>query len=209
MSLDIGYTPVLPSNIDHDSGTMVRPKDNRRITFLPHAELQPIKSRDAGRPIYETKPYIKIEHMGERDFIMRPATQQDANEFPREWTLFQTNMQDVPDGTPLDNLFPANPGVIETLRWFKIRTVEELAGLSDTAMSNIGMGAQLWKQQAVRYLEQAQKGTGMAKLEQENADLKAKLDRAVNNQDILQKRLAELEERFRAQQSEQPRRRQT
>jgi hypothetical protein len=75
-------------------------------------------------------------------------------------------------------LFAGHPDIIKTLERENVLTVEQLAGLSATAIQSIGMGAQDWVTSAKRYLEHVSKGvdthrfeTTIAELEEQNASL--------------------------------------
>lgn len=207
MSL-MDYTPpamAVPQNVPN--GQQVRDEDRRQVTFLMHSMQNGTKSREMGYPVFESVPHIKIEQMGERDYIMRPATEADARAFPTHWAAFKEQRSQIPEGAPLSFIFPDDPGPIDTLRFFKIHTVEQLAALSDTAMSNVGMGAQLWKQRAQAWLDQASKGSGTAEQARQIEALQRKLDLATTANDKLLERLEVLEKRSEQAVETAPRRR--
>jgi hypothetical protein len=123
-----------------------------------------VKSRESGRPIFETRVYVRVAPPGERlNIVDRPATRQDQQIWPREWALFAQNKEQIPEGTPVSQLFPDKPAVTATLQASNVITVEQLAELSANAIENIGMGAQEWVNKAKKYVEMSNKGVGIVK----------------------------------------------
>src|SRR5690606_9526446 len=117
------------------------------------------KSLEAGRPIFEDVDYIKMHPPGERlNIIDRPATSEDIHKYPEQWHRYLHNQTQIPEGTPVDLLFPNHPSVAESLKSLGVFTVEQLANLSAHAMDTIGMGAQGYVDKAKKYLSNAEKG---------------------------------------------------
>lgn len=143
--------------------------DSRTIAmFYNRSVHNPIKSERAGTPIHDDVDYVRIHQPGERlNIIDRPVTQADKNRFPRQWADYVGNREQIPDGTPIDLLFPAHPNVGANLRGIGVHTIEQCAELSGHAMDVIGMGAQEYVNRAKEYLENANKGVGLHKLHKE------------------------------------------
>jgi hypothetical protein len=72
----------------------------------------------------------------------------------------------IPDGVPLNQLFPDKPQIVDTMRGYNIHTVEQLANLSADAIGTVGMGAQEWVNKAQRYMERVEKGINHHQFEQ-------------------------------------------
>lgn len=131
--------------------------------FYNKAIHNPAKSAESGRPVYEDKVYIRIHPPGERlNIVDRPADDSHKRRFPVQWAQFQQNRQQLPEGTPVDLLYPDHPAVPATLRAHNVHTVEQLAELSANAIESVGMGAQRYVNDAKSYLEKANKGVGIA-----------------------------------------------
>ena len=139
--------------------------------FYPRSVEDGPASLAAGRKICRTEDYVKIHHPGERlNQIDRPATQQDKWRFARQWQQYQLNHTQVPDGTPVDLLFPNNPSVADNLRGVGVYTVEQLSELSAHGMDTIGMGGQEYVTKAKKYLANANKGANFHQINAQMAE---------------------------------------
>jgi hypothetical protein len=196
--------PALPTHFDPNKGGMVEFGDDSKlfVTFSTQSVVNPIKSQEAGRPIHEPVDYVRIQQPGERDFTLRPATQLDTQRFRRQWQMYQDGRAQDPTGTLLSVLFPNNPEIVDNLKFFKISTVEQLAGLNDTQIQNVGLGGRAFHEAAVKYLAAADKGKDfhaltrsveqmnlrMQELEARNKALEAALEEAEGEDDAPRKR---------------------
>jgi hypothetical protein len=131
------------------------------VEFYARPVIDPVESTKEGRPVHVQVDYIRIQQPGERDRIDRPAHNGDRARFRNHYAAYQEGRQNIPDGTQLSVLFPNNPEIVENLKVDKIFTVEQLAGLTDTQIQNIGMGARAWQQKAAEFLMVAFEGKGM------------------------------------------------
>ncbi len=147
------------------------PGDDRLIVgFYKKSVLNQARSRAEGKPIHEGRDYVKIQHPGETlNVVDRPVKEDDPQRWPRQWHSYQQGVRQIPDGVPINLLFPAKPEVETMLRGYNIHTIEQLAGLSGEAISTVGMGAQEWVNAAQRYMERANKGVDHHKFETELA----------------------------------------
>lgn len=160
------------------------PGDDKLLAgFYKKSVLNAARSRDEGRPIYEGRDFIKIQHPGETlNVVDRPASEQDKQRFPRQWAQYERGVTQIPDGVPLNQLFPDKPQVVDMMRGYNIHTVEQLRNLSGQAISTVGMGCQEWVNLANRYMERAEKGVdhhkfeaAIAQKDQEIASLKRQM----------------------------------
>lgn len=82
------------------------------------------------------------------------------------------------DGTPLI-AWPGFPeGMIRRLQDLHIKTVEDFATVTDSALDRIGMGARSWQRQAIAFLENADRASAAAKqtaVQGENESLREQL----------------------------------
>lgn len=133
------------------------------VIFYKKPLHDPSKSAETGRPFFVDKIFVRIAPPGERlNIVDREAHDGDRRRWPMQWAQFQQNKEQHPDGTPIDMLFPEQPSVGATLRASGVQTIEQCAELSGNAIDNIGMGAQSYCNAAKKYLEQANKGVGIA-----------------------------------------------
>lgn len=139
---------------------------NLFVSFYRRSVEDPQASQAAGRRICKGVDHVRIQPPGERlTVIDRPATMEDRVRWPSQWQQYAQNQQQVPDGTPIDLLFPNYPEIGDTLRGLGVHTVEMCAALSGNAIDTIGMGAQEYVNAAKRYLEHAQRGVQHHELE--------------------------------------------
>lgn len=167
------------------------------VMFYNKPVHQPAESAEKGREIYKDQVFVRIHPPGERlNIIDRPAQQSDAQRWPIQWAAFKQNQQQIPEGTPIEQLYPDKPSISATLRAYGVHTIEMCAELSANAIDTIGMGAQTYCNDAQKYLEVANKGvnatqmrreleqrdTLIARLQADNASLKGQLDHVLANQ---------------------------
>lgn len=126
------------------------------------------KSLENGRPFFEDVVFVTIQPPGERlNIIDRPATASDKQRWPAQWSQFKENRQQIPEGTPVDLLYPDQPSIAAMLRANAVHTLEQLSTLSANAIESIGMGSQRYVNDAQKYLAQATKGVGAAQFRRE------------------------------------------
>lgn len=121
------------------------------VRFFMKPRLNPDKSNEANRPIYEDTEYLEVMMPGEKNnIVIRPTRVGDSQRFHQQYQLFKQGQSEQLVGTPLKVLPFLSEAQIEELAWFKIRTVEQLAELSDNAQF---MGAVELKNKARRWLD--------------------------------------------------------
>ena len=141
--------------------------------FYNKSMHNPAKSQETGRPFYEDQVFVRIHPPGERlNIVDRPLKDTDKQRWPVQWAQFQQNKQQVPEGTPIDVLYPEHPSVAAVLRAAAVHTIEQCADLSGPAIDNIGMGAQRYVNDSKKYLEAATKGVGTSRMRHEMDELK-------------------------------------
>lgn len=152
---------MMRGSYNPDTGFGAQGDDNKVLAeFRMHPVIDAIASKDAGRPIKKDVPHVKIIQPGESRLSVydQPATNEDVARFPRQWAQFQAGQKQDVTGSRLDLLFPESPAIVENLRGVGIFTIEQLAGLPDTGLQNVGMGARQWQEKAKAYLASADKG---------------------------------------------------
>jgi hypothetical protein len=165
------------------------------VMFYQRPVRNPAKSAETGRPMFDNKIYVKIHPPGERlNIVDKEATQNEQRRFPMQWAQFQTNRPQVSDGTPIDMLFAANPAVAEMLKASGVHTVEQCAKLSAHAIESIGMGAQQWVNDAVRYMEVADKGVKASQLKKALDDKDMEINTLKHKIDLMQAEMTLLRE---------------
>ena len=144
-----------------------------------------LKSKEAGRPIYEDREFIKIRFPGdnkrvlvapanEMHFVSRAGMQMTyAEEYPQYYEAFKKNEADFVSGTPLIAAPFIQSAKRAELKGLNIITVEQLAGLDDRAIKKIGMGARELVEQAKAYMDASGNIAEVTVLREELAQLRA------------------------------------
>ena len=154
------------------------------VSFYTHAEHQPAKSEKEGRPIYEDKPYIRIMYAGDKnrvtdrrvDFKGKNGGIPDPQRFPHQWAQYEAGEEQVEEGTPIEEWPLLTRSQALMLKGVNIRTVENLAAVTDANLGNLGHGARTLRDQAAAWIKQAKDGAEMAKLVKENENLRDDLE---------------------------------
>jgi hypothetical protein len=158
--------------------------DKLHVKFYMKPRIDQAESDRQQRPVYKDTPYIEMMMPGEKNVIIRePVWDQHLKRFPAQWQQFLAGESEQVIGTPLKVAPFLTESQVEELAFFKIRTIEQLADLSDTGMNF--MGANELKQAAKRFIEKTRGNDALLArieaLEAENRKLQAAqaLERAV------------------------------
>ena len=119
--------------------------------------LKPRQDQEAtmaeGRPIFNDTEYVEIRIPGKRDVqACRPATHQDKQRFNKHYSMFKQRIEAPESGTPLTEWPQIGAAMAAELSFMSIKTVEQLAKVSDGDISRVRGGAAL-KQRAADFLE--------------------------------------------------------
>lgn len=127
--------------------------DRLMIKFesFPHPNEE--KSTEAGHPVYDDRDYITIIVPGDKTSVVhRPVWAQDKQRFPRQYQAYKAGMTQEASGLPLKLWGGMTLGQAKEFEYFNVKTVEQLAVMSDG--NGIGIqGFQGLKQRAVDYLQ--------------------------------------------------------
>ena len=157
-------------NFDADSGVELPVQDNAIVKFFNHAKRNNQKSEAEGRAIFDNLVYVEIRFPGDNKTIhCRQATDQDKIRFPGAWKAFELGEEVPLDGTPLEQWPQADAGFVAEMKALGIRTVEQLASMSDGNAQNIRFGGD-WVRKAQAYI------AGQSQIESQNEDLKSQLE---------------------------------
>jgi hypothetical protein len=167
------------------------------VLFYTRSVFNAAKSRAAGARHYDNETWVKMHPPGEKlNIIDRPATDLDKSKYPGQWNMFLQNKTQVPEGTPIDLLFPNNPAVADNLRAYGIHTIQQCATLSSHAVQTIGMGAQEWQNMAKQYLDSASNGSAFLAMRTELDKKDVELRVMKQQYDKLQAQLMDIQKRF-------------
>ena len=168
--------------------------DLRNVNFYTKAVPDPEQSRQRGRPWAVSKVFVRIQHPGEKDYTDREVKEDDIAKhmWPRQWDAYQRAQEQVPDGTPVECLFPQSPEIPANLHTIGIHTVQQLAGLTAHGVQTVGMGATQWQQAAKNFLAHANGGAGFHRLTAENEKLKNSLETQANQIALMKAQLDQM-----------------
>lgn len=156
------------------------------VKFFVHPELSKFKSDKEGLPVYDDVEMVEVFQPGEKESVKQLATEFHRRRFPKQYENFKKGAEQTNGGTPLDHLFPSEPGLILTLKSFNIYSIQQLAALNDTGISNLPMGGRQLVERAKNYLSTAQTGASLHQME------------------MMQKQIAELQAALAAKNEEAP-----
>lgn len=150
---------------------------NEVVRFYLRPVVDKALTLKEGRPIHVEAPYVEISNPGDRSNVVDRAVRDfDKERYPRQWLAFIANKpQDAASGTLLTAWGQLTPAVIEDLRYFKITTVEQLAGVTDGNLGAMGIGARKHRQQAQEFIEAAKSAAPLMRAQQALEEKEARI----------------------------------
>jgi len=170
--------------------------DKLFVSFYKRPMMNAFKSEKEGRPIFEEHVCIRIMIPGDKlNQIDRPASQMDIERFPKQYAKFMKD-EDQVIGTPLEYSGLLDPARVEEMRYFHIRTVEQLASMSDQVAQRFIDGQDL-KRRAKDWLERRNSSETIR--EEMKRELEARDERIAELQKQLIAQVAAAEQKQNAQ----------
>jgi hypothetical protein len=187
-------TQGIVNRFEHDEQRGIRdPRTGRFVQHADYGEDTKLNVQFSTEPVFSKKEtylaggvakyvdmdFITITVPGNRDLVIHtPVTDFYQWRFPHEYEAFKRGKEASIVGTPLD-LWPAmQPSQIAELKHQGIRTVEQLASLSDSA-SGVLRGFYALKHKAQQFLDDAKDKNAAAvvraQMEEQEARHKAEL----------------------------------
>lgn len=128
------------------------------------------ESEASGHPVFKDVEMVEIFIPGDaKSQPCHKVRDHHIKRWPAQYASFKNGLAQRLNGTPLEQWPGLTVGQIATFNACEIRTVEDLANLSDGQMDGIGMGAREIRARAAAWLEQAQGGAAAERLAAENA----------------------------------------
>jgi hypothetical protein len=142
--------------------------------FFMYPKEDQAASAEAGRPIFKEIEAIEIVAAGNsNNIVRRPASDLDKQRFHAQYALFKSGDAHQLVGTPLTEVPWITRSQVEELLYRKIRTLEDLAGMSDAACNVPGMYD--LKRKATAWLEKAEEAAPFTAMQAEMSALRAEL----------------------------------
>jgi len=131
---------------------------------IPEFFTEPVeltfKSAELGRPVFEEQEFVRIWIPGDRNSApVERVNDGHKARWPKQYEAFKAGLETPLEGTPLKQWPPIKRSQVLEFAHFHIHTVEQLAGVNDSHLQHLGMGARELREQARTFLEVAQKGT--------------------------------------------------
>lgn len=158
------------------------------VEFFARAVENQAKSREAGRPIFEDKEFVRIVIPGDRlreivapaqdmHFVSHERRQMTyAERFAPAYAAFRDGREVSAVGTPLEEAPFLTPARVAELKAQKITTVEQLAGIADANVSRaLGMGGRDLVEKAKTFIANANGMSEVEALKRQIDDLKAQM----------------------------------
>ena len=154
---------------------------NLLVRFFYKERPDKTKTAEEGPPAFKEVAYLEIRAAGHMDVqVCRPASETDKQRFPNHYKAFMDRVEAPVEGMPLSEWPQVTRTQAEQLSFLNIKTVEQMANVSDTNISNFAGGYAL-RDKAKKWLEVAD----VESVLKEKADLQATIEK-------LQAQVAEL-----------------
>ena len=123
------------------------------VKFFYKERPDSAKSEELGRPVFKEVAYIELRVAGQRDVqACRPATVADKQRFPRHFDAFERRVEAPTEGMPLSEWPQITRTQAEELAFLNVKTVEQMATVKDSNISNM-MGGYSLREKAQKWLE--------------------------------------------------------
>jgi len=150
----------------------------------------PVKSAQAGRPIFDDVEYVELRHPGSKDVGVYPSMERShwaedpvsgeqipvtfAERFSKQYQQFKAHDQQTKSGTPLDYLTFLTAAKRAELRALNIYTAEALSTIDGNELKNLGPGGREMKNQTIEFLANSSDMAKVTRLEAELENIKAR-----------------------------------
>jgi hypothetical protein len=152
------------------------PAAQLRGEFFSDTERDGFASVTAGRDIFRSIDRVRIVIPGAiASIVVKNVDESHRERWPEAYAAFKAGQEAPLQGTPLEEWPILNKAMVAELRHLQIRTVEELANLSDVAVQHIGMGGQMLRTRARGFLDDAEREAHNSQLMAENDQLRSRV----------------------------------
>lgn len=129
MEADYGATEMA---FQGERGRQFAQDDSLIVNFTMKPHLDKEASAAEGRPIYKPREYVTIMVPGDKNnTVNRPVWAQDLQRFPQKYAAFKNGQSQDVSGTPLETVPWLTREQVEEMKFFNIRTLEQLANCPD------------------------------------------------------------------------------
>lgn len=134
------------------------------VRFSLEARIDHAKTEATGEEHYRDIEFVTIFIPGDKTLtVHRPVQASDKFRFREKYKHFKENLKDPEVGTPLSTWPLATPSQKKELEFLNCRTVEQLAGMSDSACQSM-MGAVALRNKAQTFVKARESDAGLIKI---------------------------------------------
>lgn len=163
------------------------------VEFYRDAVQNNFKSAQAGRPIYEEKDFVRITTPGDtKTVVVELVNDRHKNQYPRAWEAYEKGMEEVTEGTPISQWNQASISQARELAHFNVRTVEQLAMVSDGNVQTMGPGYRQLRERAKQYLAATQDDASNTEAAREAEQLRERVELLEEQNAALKQQIATL-----------------
>lgn len=163
---------------DFDVADFENPNSGKGLhaRFYLHPEQDDVRSSEEGRPIFVDVEYIEILAPGNStNIIQRRVRETDRIRFPRQYEAFKAGLEEYVSGTLLSEVPWITKSQVEELKYLRIRTLEQLAELSDTVVQK-HMGLVTLKRKAQDWVKASASAAPLTALQAQNEAMQRRLE---------------------------------
>ena len=144
---------MITADFNHEDFSNTSEADkNLMVKFFVKSVQNVMESGKQGRPVFKEKVYIEIRIAGQRDAqACRPVTHADKQRFPEHWKAYNDRTAPPTEGSPLAEWAMISRSQVNELAFSNVKTVEQLASISDTNLQSI-MGGNILREKAIKWL---------------------------------------------------------
>ncbi len=166
---------------------------NIPVKFFYRDVEMSFKSKEAGKPIWETQEFISIMKPGHsKDIMEREVSDLDKERWGPIYDAWKKKEEQIQSGTRLEVLPGIGQRKIELCKSLNIFTLEQLVNIDEGGVKNLGDKAREFILEAKKYLQgstavnEMQKEVDIIKIEnkklkEENKELKERINELINN----------------------------
>ena len=163
---------------------------NIPVKFFYRDIKMSFKSKEAGKPIWETREFISIMKPGNsKDIMEREVSELDKERWNAIYKAWKNREDQIQSGTRIEVLPGIEQGRIETCKSLNIYTLEQLTNIDEDGIENLGDGARELIRDAKRYL---QGSTASDEMQKEVDAIKIENKKLKEENEVLEERIYEL-----------------
>lgn len=143
-----------------------------RDSVIPRFHIEsipdPVSTAASGRPRFKSEERVQFIMPGSPNQPVFKVNDEHRQRWPDQYAAFKRGEEMALDGTPLEQWPVLTRTMVLELKAIGLHTVEQCAGMSDTAVQKVGRGGYNLRERAKAYLDDAEAGALTERLNREN-----------------------------------------